>query len=178
MAKRNLFPCFNVFNIIYGVTGLCIILLAVFLIIKMSFNALFFSIILIGIFMIFIMLLGFLCKKRICVIKIYMALVIISLIFFAIIGLTIEFFPDTIEKIMRNQFKIDEEGISSMNIRGHPEDFIVPYSLCGVCFIVIIATLVYYKSIADLVAKVNKENADGDPILRDLDYDMPLDSSN
>ena len=79
---------------------------------------------------------------------------------------------------MRNQFKIDEEGISSMNIRGHPEDFIVPYSLCGVCFIVIIATLVYYKSIADLVAKVNKENADGDPILRDLDYDMPLDSSN
>ena len=179
MASRNLFPCFNVFNIIFGVTGLCVIILAVFLIIKNSFNSLFFLIIIIGIFMICFMCLGLLCNKRICVLRIYMALIIISLLFFGTVGVAIEFFSDKIKALIVNLFDLTNDYVTSMGIGNHIEYFIVPYSLCGVCLIVIIASIVYYKSIAEHIAKVNKEKADGDPLLRNLDYsdDMPLGNS-
>ena len=167
--QENLFKCLAVFNGLYGLTGVCILLLSAFLIIKYTFNSLNYFIGIIGLIILIFMFIGFLCKKRLCVIKIYMFLLVVSILFFGAIGILLQFKKKMLIEHLIKQFNDSKYYIKELSIGGHFSHYIVAYIFSFISLITIIAAWIYHCSIYELVRKVKKEEEY--PILRDLSFD-------
>ncbi len=176
--KDKFFILFSFFNIIFGLCGVGLIVSAIILIIRLSFNPLDFILIAIGIIMLLIMILGLIIKKKYELCVIYLIFIMIHIILYLFMSIMFLFFPDKLIKFFDDKLSVSDYDFDLNYIKKyHINLFVVSGSLSLLCVITFVVGVIYCKKMKKNKNKENKDKKEADDILKGLDYSMPLDSS-
>ena len=175
--KDKFFILFSFFNIIFGICGVGLIVSAIILIIRLSFNPLDFILIAIGLIMLLIMILGLIIKKKYELCVIYLIFIMIHIILYLFMSIMFLFLPDKLMKFFDDKLSVSDYDFDLNYIKKyHINLFVVSGSLSLLCVITFVVGVIYCKKMK-MKNKGNKDKKEADDILKGLDYSMPLDSS-
>ena len=175
MNKDQMFILFTIFNILFGLSGIGLIVISFFMIIKIKFRALPFILIVIGLIMILIMILGLKSRKKIEFLIMYLIFIMIILLFYGFLSVMFIAFPEKLINYLKD--KVYEENFDFKNINNYNLDLFIASSVVAFCcLLTFIAGIIYCKKLKKNKNKKRTEQNDDD-ILRGLDYSMPLNDS-
>ena len=176
--KDKFFILFTIFNILFGLCGIGLIVCSIILIIRLKFNPLDFILIAIGIIMLLIMILGLNIKKKYELCVIYLIFIIIHIALYLFMSIMFLFLTDKLIKFIDEKLSVTEYEFDLDNIKeNHILLFIISGSLFLLCVMTFVIGVMYCKLMRKKKNKGDKDQKEQVDILKGLDYSMPLDSS-
>ena len=172
--KEKFFILFSFFNIIFGLSGIGLIVSSIILIIRLAFNSILIILIAIGVIMLLIMILGLSMKKKYELCVIYLIFIMIHILLYLFVSVMLIFLTEKFINFFNDKLPLNEyyNYIKDKNIILS----IISGSLFLLCLITFILGVIYSKKLK-MKNKRIKDKKDPDDILKGLDYSMPLDSS-
>jgi len=171
------FLAFMFFNCIFGLSGIALIGGAIYLLIETKFNTLNFSIIIAGVIICLIFFLGVKTRKQSKVLIMYLILIFIIFIFYAVLFCLFIFAPDKILEVLKSKMN-DLDGNDMTSIENHLKKhttalYAITGTGAGCCLLSLITGLIYY-------CKLNKGKQDDldvekvikDDCLHGIDYSI------
>jgi len=176
--KDKFFILFSIFNVIFGLCGIGLIVSAIILIIRLEFNPLDFILIAIGVIMLLIMILGINIKKKYELCIIYLIFIMIHILLYVFLSVMLLFLTDKLTSFLDSKLSIDDDDLYLKYIdEYHLILFIISGSLSFICLITFIVGIIFCKKMKMNKNKGNYDKKEPEDILKGLDYSMPLDSS-
>ena len=175
MNKDQSFFLFSVFNIIFGLCGIGLIVSSIIMIFAMNFSSIPFIMISLGLLMILIMILGLKSQKKLPFIIVYLVFIMIIFLFFGVLsGLFIAFKENLInyfENILNvNDFDFDNIYKYNLNL------FIVSLIAAFIGLLTFITGVIYCKKLKKSKYYKAKGKEEEEDILKGLDYSIPIES--
>ena len=166
MEKSVFFAIFLIFDIIFGISALSVLIASVYLIIKLEFNQYIIIILIIGLIMALISILGIFCKNKKKLLIVYM--ILISIIFLIEISLALIFkFSSNLQDFIKNHIKDVIDINDNMKDKIVNLAFIILCSASACCLLSFLSSLFYYLRITYKQKKYKEEPKD---MFKGLDY--------
>ena len=166
------FIIFTFFNLLFGLTGLGSILGAIFLIIKSSFNSLYFIMIVFGVLIIIIFFLGLKSKNNHRILLIYLIFVIIIFFLYAGISLIIIIFNEKLITFLKSRVT-DLKDDELNKIKEYKMLLFLIASIFAICSLLAFITgMVFFKKLKTKFIKNKRKEEEGDDILKGIDYSI------
>ena len=168
MSKIIFFVIFLIFNSLFGLSALSVLIATIYLIIKLNFNKYIIIIGIMGILMAIIAVMGFFCKKRKILLIVYM--VLISIIFLIECTLSVIFklshdFSDLVKKHIKDDVEFNEEVKDKIiNL-----SFVILCTASALCLLSFLSSLFYFLKLINKEKKMKQEK-NPEEMFKGLDY--------
>ena len=168
MERSILFTIFLVFNCLFGISALSVLVITVYLIIKLKFNQYIIIVGVVGILMLLITIMGFFCKKRDKLLLTYITL--ISIIFLIELSLSMIFkFSKDLKDFIKTHIKEIIDITDDMRDKIINIAFIILCSASGCCILSCLSSLIYYIKLISKKKKYEKVD-NTEEMFKGLDY--------
>ena len=175
MNKDQSFILFSIFNIIFGLCGIGLIVSSVIMIFEMKFSSIVFIMISLGLIMILLMILGLKSKKKLEFLIVDLIFIMIIFLFFGVASGLFIAFKESLINYLKNKVNVNDFDFDNIN-KYNLNLFIVSLIAAFIGLLTFITGVIYCKKLKKSKYYKRKQKEEEEDILKGLDYSIPIES--